>query len=333
MTYPLSARPLARRGGLPHEGHQRSAAHGRRLGLRDQVGRHAVLAAVALDGVRAWSTTGRDVAVSFPELAALAPALAPLDALLDGEVVALDDAGRPSFERLQHRMHVTSAVDAARRAAEVPVAYVVFDLLRLGGHDLIDRPWHERRRLLEQIGDDLPAGVDVARVRRRRGPAGGGGGPGSRGCRRKAARRPLRAGRPQPAVGEGQGPPARRVGRGRVERGGGQPRGRPRVAARRRLRQARRRGAALRRPGGVGLHRARAGPHGPPVGAARHPRLPVRPPARAPPPARRALGATRGGGRDRLRRDHLRGRIRHPVYMGERTDVDPSQVVRPDRQS
>ena len=123
-----------------------------------------VLADVAPDGVRAWSTTGREVAVSFPELAALAPALAPLDALLDGEVVALDDAGRPSFERLQHRMHVTSAVDAARRATEVPVAYVVFDLLRLGGHDLIDRPWHERRRLLEQIGEDLPAGVDVARV-------------------------------------------------------------------------------------------------------------------------------------------------------------------------
>jgi bifunctional non-homologous end joining protein LigD len=123
-----------------------------------------VLTEVTPDGVRAWSANGRDAATSFPELAALAPALAPLDALLDGEVVALDAAGRPSFERLQRRMHVSSAAEAGRRAAETPVAYVVFDLLRLGGHDLTGRPWRERRRLLDQIADDLPPGVDVAGV-------------------------------------------------------------------------------------------------------------------------------------------------------------------------
>jgi bifunctional non-homologous end joining protein LigD len=61
-------------------------------------------------------------------------------------------------------MHVTSAAESLRRAADAPIAYVVFDLLRLGGHDLTDRPWHERRRLLEQIADDLPPGVDVAQV-------------------------------------------------------------------------------------------------------------------------------------------------------------------------
>lgn len=123
-----------------------------------------VVADVTPDGVQAWSANGRDAAVAFPELAALAPALAPLDVLLDGEVVALDDEGRPSFGRLQRRMHVSSAAEAARRAAGTPVAYVVFDLLRMGGHDLTGRPWHERRRLLDQIADDLPAGVDVARV-------------------------------------------------------------------------------------------------------------------------------------------------------------------------
>lgn len=123
-----------------------------------------VLCDVAPDGVRAWSANGRDALVAFPELAALGPALAPLDALLDGEVVALDDAGRPSFERLQRRMHVSSAAEAGRRAADTPIAYVVFDLLRLGGHDLTGRPWAERRRLLDEIADDLPAGVDVAQV-------------------------------------------------------------------------------------------------------------------------------------------------------------------------
>lgn len=123
-----------------------------------------VLADVTPDGVRAWSANGRDALTAFPELDALGPALAPLDALIDGEVVALDAGGRPSFERLQQRMHVSSAAEARRRAAVTPVAYVVFDLLRLGGHDLTGRPWHERRRLLEALADDLPPGVDVARA-------------------------------------------------------------------------------------------------------------------------------------------------------------------------
>lgn len=123
-----------------------------------------VLTDVSPDGVRAWSANGRDATASFPELDALSPALAPLDALLDGEVVALDDGGRPSFGRLQGRMHVSSRQESLRRAADIPVAYVVFDLLRLGGHDLTGRPWHERRRLLDQIADELPPGVEVAQV-------------------------------------------------------------------------------------------------------------------------------------------------------------------------
>ena len=123
-----------------------------------------VLTEVGPDGVRAWSANGKDATVTFPELAALGPALAPVEAVLDGEVVALDAAGKPSFERLQQRMHISSPVEAARRAAEVPVAYVVFDLLRLGGHDLVGLPWRDRRRLLEQLGDDLPPGIDLATV-------------------------------------------------------------------------------------------------------------------------------------------------------------------------
>jgi bifunctional non-homologous end joining protein LigD len=115
-------------------------------------------------GVRAWSTRGREATAAFPELASLADALAPLEATLDGEVVALGDDGNPSFERLQHRMHVTSAADARRRAEEVKVAFVVFDLLWLGGHDVWGRPWRERRHLLEQLADDLPPGTDVATI-------------------------------------------------------------------------------------------------------------------------------------------------------------------------
>jgi bifunctional non-homologous end joining protein LigD len=123
-----------------------------------------VLADVTPGGVQSWSANGRDATAAYPELGALAEALAPVEATLDGEVVALDAEGRPSFERLQGRMHVTSPVDAARRAVETPVAYVVFDLLRLAGHDLTGRPWHERRHLLDQLADDLPPGIDVAPV-------------------------------------------------------------------------------------------------------------------------------------------------------------------------
>jgi bifunctional non-homologous end joining protein LigD len=123
-----------------------------------------VLTEVGPDSVAAWSGNGKDATASFPELDALGPALAPVEALLDGEVVALDDRGRPSFERLQHRMHVTSAAEARRRAVDVPVAYVVFDLLKLAGHDLTGQPWRDRRRLLDALADDLPPGISVAAV-------------------------------------------------------------------------------------------------------------------------------------------------------------------------
>ncbi len=55
-------------------------------------------------------------------------------ALLDGEIVTFDDRGRPSFERLQRRMHVQAVPEIARLSVEVPVVYVVFDLLWLDGH-------------------------------------------------------------------------------------------------------------------------------------------------------------------------------------------------------
>lgn len=123
-----------------------------------------VLTEVGPAGVRAWSSNGKDVTVSFPELGALGPALAPVECVLDGEVVALDAAGRPSFTRLQHRMHVTVPTEARRRAQEVPVEYVVFDLLGLGGHDTTGLAWADRHRLLQGLAEDLPPGIDVAQA-------------------------------------------------------------------------------------------------------------------------------------------------------------------------
>lgn len=112
-----------------------------------------------IDGprVRIQSANERDVTASWPELAGLADAVPATTALLDGELVATGDAGRPSFGRLQQRMHIANPVEARRRAAEVPVTYVVFDLLHLDGHDLTGRPLADRRRLLERLLDPGPA--------------------------------------------------------------------------------------------------------------------------------------------------------------------------------
>jgi len=123
-----------------------------------------VIADVAPDSVQAWTSNGRDATVAFPELASLGGALAPVEATLDGELVALDGRGKPSFGRLQQRMHVASPAEARRRAGEVPVELVVFDLLRLGGRDVVQLPWRDRRRLLDQLADDLPPGSGVAQV-------------------------------------------------------------------------------------------------------------------------------------------------------------------------
>jgi bifunctional non-homologous end joining protein LigD len=71
--------------------------------------------------------------------------------VLDGELVALDDRGRPSFEALQARMHVTNAAQVRRLMTQVPLTYLVFDVLHLDGQSLLDRTYDERRAVLESL--------------------------------------------------------------------------------------------------------------------------------------------------------------------------------------
>jgi bifunctional non-homologous end joining protein LigD len=101
--------------------------------------------------VQLQSANLRDVTVSFPELARLGEATRGRSAVLDGEVVALDEGGRPSFGRLQSRMHITSPLEAASRAAAVPVVYQIFDLLAFDGIDARPLPYLDRRRLLHEL--------------------------------------------------------------------------------------------------------------------------------------------------------------------------------------
>lgn len=109
---------------------------------------------VWVDGgrVRALTRNGNDTTTSFPELREFGEAVGSTQLLLDGELIALDDHGHPSFSRLQRRMHVTSAAAVRRAAAADPASLVLFDVLHRDGTSLLATPYRERRRELEALG-------------------------------------------------------------------------------------------------------------------------------------------------------------------------------------
>ena len=117
---------------------------------------------VKWDGVRAiaycrpgrlalQSRNLREITAQYPEVRRLSRQLGARDAVLDGELVAFDEEGRPSFERLQQRIHQTAEGVVRRRMETHPVTYVIFDLLHLDGRDLFDEPFRRRRELLEEL--------------------------------------------------------------------------------------------------------------------------------------------------------------------------------------
>lgn len=110
-----------------------------------------VRAVVAVRGgeVVVHSRTGRAVSATYPEVTA-ALAATGLDVVLDGEVVTLDPAGRPSFSQLQQRMHV--GAPSAELVAAVPVSLQCFDVLAVDGRATTGLPLHERRALLVSLG-------------------------------------------------------------------------------------------------------------------------------------------------------------------------------------
>jgi bifunctional non-homologous end joining protein LigD len=112
-----------------------------------------VRAVVHVDGgrPRALSRNDNDMTASYPELRDLAESLGSLQVVLDGEIVALDRQGRPSFAALQPRMHVTDPAQIRRLQASTPVTFMAFDLLHLDGHSTLSLPYEDRRRLLESL--------------------------------------------------------------------------------------------------------------------------------------------------------------------------------------
>lgn len=97
------------------------------------------------------SRNGNDLAATFPEVARAVAALPFSTLVLDGEVVALDDQGRPSFQRLQQRGKLTRAPEVKRAAVEVPTTFYAFDLLGFEDFDLRPLPLRQRKDLLRRV--------------------------------------------------------------------------------------------------------------------------------------------------------------------------------------
>src|SRR5690606_13774451 len=87
----------------------------------------------------------RSATAAYPEVTRAVASLPARSVVLDGEIVAFDAEGRPSFQRLGRRIHLTRPRDVAQARSEVPVTFMVFDLLELEGRDLSSLPLVERK--------------------------------------------------------------------------------------------------------------------------------------------------------------------------------------------
>ncbi len=111
-----------------------------------------VIAEVDDSGCRLWSRNSRDVSAGYPELVGLASDTGlRLPAVLDGEIVTLDENGAPSFGLLQRRMHVRDPRHLAQLINQVPVSVRLFDILQLDGKSLLEATYDERREVLESL--------------------------------------------------------------------------------------------------------------------------------------------------------------------------------------
>lgn len=126
-----------------------------------------VIAQVEDGETRLVSRNGIDVTATYPELAELARVLRA-DAVVDGEIVALDEAERPDFGLLQRRMNLSKPREIEAAAASVPVVLHLFDVLEVAGTPTVDEPYERRRERLERlvrrrddVPVDLPAGVGM----------------------------------------------------------------------------------------------------------------------------------------------------------------------------
>ncbi|NUS77393.1 MAG: ATP-dependent DNA ligase [Streptomyces sp.] len=152
MSLPLIPPMLATPGTLP------PATQDDRWAYETKQDGQRVVAYLTGDGsVLLRARSGEDITAAYPELGSLGGALGGAAAVLDGEILALDEQGRADFQLLQSRMGLAHApARAARKATETPVHLVLFDLLYLAGRPLIARPYLRRREQLQELGLEGP---------------------------------------------------------------------------------------------------------------------------------------------------------------------------------
>lgn len=114
--------------------------------------------------LRLRSRNGNDLTATYPELTTADLGLGPEPAVVDGEIVALDAQGRPSFPLLQKRMNLAQPREIDREARRTPVHLYLFDVLTVGDRDVAALPLAERRGILESLARDAAAPVVVPPV-------------------------------------------------------------------------------------------------------------------------------------------------------------------------
>ena len=101
--------------------------------------------------VRALTRNDRNIVANFPELSAVGESLGSRRAVLDGEIVAVDEQGHTSFAALSHRLHLTSSTEIKQRALATPANFFAFDVVYLEGRSLLKETYDHRRRVLESL--------------------------------------------------------------------------------------------------------------------------------------------------------------------------------------
>lgn len=92
-----------------------------------------------------------DITAQYPEIAGFTPVSGITTLIVDGEIIATDDQGRPSFSALQHRMGLTSPSAIEKISKQIPVTFVIFDILQLNSQSLLEFPYSQRRSRLESL--------------------------------------------------------------------------------------------------------------------------------------------------------------------------------------
>ncbi|KUL24674.1 ATP-dependent DNA ligase [Streptomyces regalis] len=148
MSLPLIPPMLATPGTLPP-----AAQDARWAYETKQDGQRAVVYLEGDGSLLLRARSGEDITAAYPELRPLGGALGTTRAVLDGEILALDEQGRADFQLLQSRMGLAHApTRAARMAAQTPVHLVLFDVMHLADRSLVTLPYTRRRGRLEELG-------------------------------------------------------------------------------------------------------------------------------------------------------------------------------------